>query len=291
VGAGNIFSYSFPTCRVTKERPLRVDEGYDSDNQVVAYPTRDARGPQLASGRIALGFILDFARRRSWVILFSVLVMCGVGLAYLMLVPALYTGVAILQIDPRTFQLFSQAVNLGDQSFGGAQVESHLEALKSENLELKVINDLHLSDDAEFGLAAAIPIISNLVETRSPDSETWRTRNALRIFDKRYTVQRRGIFLIEINFESANPERAAQIANAIAQAYVIEADQELVCHRSPPMLASSSWMWKCGASSKRTDASTSRAMSGGVRLPTRPAGPASSSPTIPSAMRRASASR
>ena len=222
MGAGNIFSYSFPTCRVTKERPLRVDEGYDSDNQVVAYPTRDARGPQLASGRIALGFILDFARRRSWVILFSVLVMCGVGLAYLMLVPALYTGVAILQIDPRTFQLFSQAVNLGDQSFGGAQVESHLEALKSENLELKVINDLHLSDDAEFGLAAAIPIISNLVETRSPDSETWRTRNALRIFDKRYTVQRRGIFLIEINFESANPERAAQIANAIAQAYVTE---------------------------------------------------------------------
>jgi succinoglycan biosynthesis transport protein ExoP len=199
---------------------LSVDESYQSNNQVVGHPANDAPGPQLVSGGINLGFILDFARRRLWVILFSVLFMGGVGLTYFMVVPAPYTAVAVLKIDTRKFQLFQQPVSLGDGV--GAEVESHLEALKSESLALKVIDELHLADDAEFGRAAAIPIISNLIETRRPESETWRIRNALRIFDKHSTVERKGIYLIGISFESANAERSAQIANAIVQAYITE---------------------------------------------------------------------
>jgi succinoglycan biosynthesis transport protein ExoP len=198
---------------------LSVDEGHHSDNQVTAYPARDVPGPQPVSG-INLRFALDFARRRLWIILFSVSFMCGLGLTYVLVVRAPYTGAAILKIDTRKFQLFQQSASLGDDA--GAEVESHLEALKSENLALKIIDDFHLADDAEFGLAAAIPVISNLIETRRPESEAWRIRNALRIFDKHYTVERRGIYLIEISFESANAERAAQIANAIAQGYIGE---------------------------------------------------------------------
>ncbi|MGB6394938.1 MAG: polysaccharide biosynthesis tyrosine autokinase [Bradyrhizobium sp.] len=199
---------------------MSVDESYQSNNQVVAYPAHDAPGTQLVSGGINLGFILDFARRRLWVILFSVLFMCGIGFTYFLVVPAPYTGVAILKIDTRKFQLFQQPASLGDQTID--EVESHLEALKSENLALKIITELHLADDDEFGRAAAIPIISNLIETPRPESEAWRIRNALRIFDKRYTVERKGISLIGISFESANAERSAQIANAIAQAYIAE---------------------------------------------------------------------
>ncbi|MGB8399552.1 polysaccharide biosynthesis tyrosine autokinase [Bradyrhizobium sp.] len=199
---------------------MNVDESYQSNNQVVAYPAHDAPGPQLVSGGINLGFILDFARRRIWVILFSMLLMCGIGFTYFMVVPAPYTGVAVLKIDTRKFQLFQQPLSLGDQTID--EVESHLEALKSENLALKVITELHLADDAEFGRAAAIPIISNLIENRRPESETWRLRNALRIFEKHYAVERQGVSLIGISFESANAERSAQIANAIAQAYITE---------------------------------------------------------------------
>src|SRR5262249_12273849 len=150
--------------------------------------------------------------------------MCGVGFAYFMIVPAPYTGIATLTIDTRKFQLFQQSAGLGDQSIGSSgEVESQLEVLKSENLALKVINELHLADDPEFGTAAAMPIISRLIETRRPESESWRTRNALRIFDKRFTVRRRGIsYVIDINFESANSDRAAQIANVIAQAYITD---------------------------------------------------------------------
>jgi len=147
-----------------------------------------------------------------------------IGFTYFIAVPAPYVGKAILKIDTRKFQLFQQqAGTLGDQMIdAGADVEGHLEALKSENLALKVITEFHLADDAEFGLAAAIPIISNLIETRNPESEAWRIRNALRVFEKRYTVDRQGVFLIAISFESANAERSAQIANTIAQSYITE---------------------------------------------------------------------
>ena len=202
---------------------MSVDESHQTNNQVVAYPAHDAPGPQPVSGGITLGFILDFARRRLWVILFSVLFMGGLGFTFFMVVPSPYTAVAVLKIDTRKFQLFQQSASLGDQSiYAGGEVESHLEALKSESLALKVIDELHLADDAEFGRAAAIPIISNLIETPRPESEAWRIRNALRIFDKHYTVERRGLNLIEISFESANAERSAQIANAISQAYITE---------------------------------------------------------------------
>jgi polysaccharide biosynthesis transport protein len=202
---------------------LSIDENYRSNNQVAAHPARDAPGSQLVSGEINLGFFLDFARRRLWVILLCVLFLCGVGLSYFMVVPAPYTGEAILKLDTRKFQLFQQPGSFGDQTIDtGADVESHLESLKSENLALKIITELHLADDPEFGLAAGIPIISNLIEPRHFESETWRIRNALRIFNKHYTAERKGIYLIGISFESTSAERSAQIANAIAQTYLTE---------------------------------------------------------------------
>lgn len=203
---------------------MGIFENHQDIKQDTNFPTHDVIGPQIVSAGINLEFIFDFARRRRWVILLSVLFMCGVGFVYFVLAAAPYTAVAILALEPRKFQLFQQSASLGDQSVDtSAEVESQLEVLKSENLALKVINELHLADDAEFGKAAAIPIVSNLIETRRPESESWRTRNALRIFDKHYAVQRRGMsYLIDVSFESANPERAAQIANAIAQAYISE---------------------------------------------------------------------
>ena len=204
---------------------MSFDEGYQSSRdsktgQIAALSARDAPGPQLASSAFDLATLLDFARRRFWVILISTVLMCGIGLAYFIAVPAPYTGIAILKIDARKFQLFQQPVSLGDDT--GAAIESHLEALKSENLALKIIEEFHLADDDEFGRAEAIPIISRLIDKRRPESEAWRVRNALRVFEKHYTVEAQGISLIGISFESANAERSAQMANAIAQAYVTD---------------------------------------------------------------------
>src|SRR5262249_8447700 len=90
-----------------------------------------------------------------------------------------------------------------------------------------VIKDLHLEQDPEFvgssgGLVGrVIGLISNLVLSDEPKSELDLARRALTVFQNRLTVRRVGLtYVIEINFESTNPDRAAQIANAIANAYI-----------------------------------------------------------------------
>jgi len=202
---------------------LSVNESYQDQEQVAAHSARYVAEPQHVSGGFELGSMFDFVRRRLWIIVSCMLFMCVIGATYFIAVPAPYISKAVLKIDTRKFQLFQQPANLGDQMIdAGADVESHLEALKSENLALKVITELRLADDPEFGMAAAIPIVSNLIEARKPESEVWRIRNALRIFEKHYTVERQGVFLIAISFESANAERSAQITNAVAQAYITQ---------------------------------------------------------------------
>ena len=60
------------------------------------------------------------------------------------------------------------------------------------------------------------------VKRAGPKSQVSRLRNALQIFEKHLKVERQGIYLIAISFKSANAERAAQVANAVAQAYIAE---------------------------------------------------------------------
>ena len=203
---------------------MSTNELLDRIDPVAASTGHETPRPELASRGIDLAFVFDFVRRRFWVIVLSVAVVCGLGLAYFITIPAPYTGTAILKIDTRRFQLFQGPTSLGDQAIGAGapEVESHIEGLKSENLALKVIAQFHLADDPEFGLAAAIPIISNLVERRHPESASWRERNALRIFNRHYRVERQSLYLIAVNFESASATRSAQIANALVETYLTE---------------------------------------------------------------------
>src|SRR5207248_663704 len=50
-----------------------------------------------------------------------------------------------------------------------------------------------------------------------------RTRQALSVFEKRLSIKRVGLsYVIEIGFQSTSPARAAGIANALAEAYIVD---------------------------------------------------------------------
>ena len=201
-----------------------VDSQLNNRQVAALYPAHEVVAPQPASGGMNIALLLDFARRRLWIIAFCIALLTAIGVTYFLLVPATYTATATITLDTRRFQLFQQSPSLGDQSFDSSyQIESQLELLKSEKIALKVINDLHLTEDPEFSQASMLPGISQFTEAGKTGSDAWRTRNALAIFDKRFTVNRRGMsFVLEINFESTSPDRAAQIANAIARAYIAD---------------------------------------------------------------------
>ena len=163
--------------------------------------------------------ILDIVRRRFWIILFCSLFATVGAIGYLVLVPAPYTAVATLAIDTSRFQLFGQGAGLGERAIdSGPAVESQLEIIRSENIALSVIASLRLADDPEFGHRFTIGRLFGRTTNYSEDA---RTANALRAFENSLAVKRLGgAFIIEISFGTNNPQRSAEVANAIAEAYI-----------------------------------------------------------------------
>src|SRR5262249_41213949 len=101
--------------------------------------------------------------------------------------------------------------------------------LKSENISLAVIRDLHLIDDPEFTggggglLGAVIGAVAGLFSEAQAPSEFELTRKALDRFEKNRTIKRIGLtYVMEIGYTSLDPQKAARIANAIADSYIVD---------------------------------------------------------------------
>ena len=186
----------------------------------------EARKPSSAE---LLASFVGFLRQQYLVILFAVLVTLGLGVLYLFNAKPVYTATASLIIDSRKNQLFQQQSVLGDIPIDSSSVESQVQILKSETIALAVIKDLHLQDDPEFSgsggglLGAVIGGISHLFTTSTPSSDFEATRRTVEAFGNRLTVRRVGLtYIIEISFNSFSAERSAQIANAVADTYVVD---------------------------------------------------------------------
>jgi polysaccharide biosynthesis transport protein len=188
-----------------------------------------------ASDRItaaeALQSIVNFFRRQSSVILFATFLATALGVIYLVTARPIFTGQVQLLIDTHKVQGLQVSPQLPFIQADTVQVESQVGVLKSENIASAVIEKLHLAQDAEFiepggGLLAAISsFVSAEFESadRPAPSEFELFRRAIGAFKSRLTVTRiPQSYIIQIDFRSYNAERAAQIANAIADGYIVD---------------------------------------------------------------------
>ncbi|MCK1616117.1 polysaccharide biosynthesis tyrosine autokinase [Bradyrhizobium sp. 159] len=151
------------------------------------------------------------------------------ALLYLFTAAPQFTSTASMVIDTRKVQLFQQQSVLGDIAVDSASVETQVEILKSENISLAVIRDLHLIEDPEFSgsgggvLGSVLGFVGGLFSDRHALSEFELTRKALERFEKSRTVKRLGLtYVMEIGYTSKDPGKAAKIANAIADAYIVD---------------------------------------------------------------------
>jgi polysaccharide biosynthesis transport protein len=190
--------------------------------------------------------IIGFIRRQFSVILFVLLFTLALGATYLFTAPPRYTAHAVLVIDSHKTQFFQEQSPLGDLPVDSTTVDTQIEIIKSENIALSVIKDLHLNEDPEFISPSAgflgsitgfvtntlIGAITDVVSfglpsgekaADEPSPEFQLTQRALQTFNSRLTVNRVGLtYAIQLDFQSLNPGRAAQIANAVADAYVVD---------------------------------------------------------------------
>jgi succinoglycan biosynthesis transport protein ExoP len=188
--------------------------------------------PEFAAPRptaLAPGDLLDalvsLARRRLPVIIliFCVSVMCGA--IYLYTAPPKFIATAELLIDTKKAQLFQQQSVVGDIAMDSAAVDSQIQVLKSENIATSVIKDLHLTTEPEFVGAkpGVFATILGYLSLSTPTSEFELQQRATAVFRNGLLPRRIGTtYVIEIGFLSLSPDRAAQIANATADAYIVD---------------------------------------------------------------------
>ncbi|MBR0703714.1 polysaccharide biosynthesis tyrosine autokinase [Bradyrhizobium diazoefficiens] len=166
------------------------------------------------------------ARRQFLIFLFVLPLSLILGLAYLITTPAKYTSHAMLLMDSSKVRILQQQSQspLGDVPIDTAQVETQVEILKSENIGLSVLKENKLINDPELS-ASGRGVFSRLFNWRSwsEPSQDKLTRDALATFLARRTISRVGrTYVLDIGYTSLDPNKAALVANAIADAYIVD---------------------------------------------------------------------
>ncbi|MCP3384035.1 polysaccharide biosynthesis tyrosine autokinase [Bradyrhizobium sp. CCGUVB4N] len=173
--------------------------------------------------------ISGFLRRRYMIFAIVTGLATGIGLVYLLTAPAEYTAHAVLMIDSSKLRALQPSP--ADVPLDTAQVESQVELLKSDKVAKSVVRDLHLMDDPEFVRAGLWrPLLTPSIwlfggdDMRGPDhSEDERIAVALDSFLRRRAITRVGrSYALDVAFTSRRPAQAAEIANAIVEAYIVD---------------------------------------------------------------------
>ncbi len=187
-----------------------------------------APGPDYTSLEELFRIFTGFLHRQYPVIIAAFLLIVTLAAVYLFTTPSSFTAFAKLMIDSRKVQLFQQQSVLGDSPPDPWSVDSQVEVLLSENVALAVIKDLHLTEDSEFvapndGLFSTIKgwVLNPFGSSEEQPSEFALTRAAIGRLQSHLIISRSGLtYIINIGFRSHSPQRAAQVANAVAEAYI-----------------------------------------------------------------------
>jgi polysaccharide biosynthesis transport protein len=156
-----------------------------------------------------------FRRQIVLIAVVAAFVMAG-GVVFLVTTPAEYTARALLIIDTKKAQISPQQSTSAEPSIDSSFIESQVEIIHSDDIAKAVIRKLNLMEAPEFSGKAVPP---------SADSgeDAKQLQRAVRSFSDRLTVKRvASTYIIHITFRALEPERAARITNALAEAYITD---------------------------------------------------------------------
>lgn len=194
--------------------------------------------PPASEEYISYGDILRFLERYWLTIALTSMASLVAALLYLLLAQPMFTARAQILIDPRMPSVVREQVGETSIALDSPQVESQIAVLRSEELGAKVIDALGLLDDSEFQPKQPSDLMRMLgslwawTRTKSPplgsdrelpSGDDMAAQVALAIFLDRLDVRRVGMsYAIELSFTSIDPDKAARVANTVAEAYVAD---------------------------------------------------------------------
>lgn len=172
--------------------------------------------------RTAIGLV----RRQAWLILSTVLIIVGVAALYVFLQTPIYTASTLILVDPRQKNALDPDSQMSLLPTDNARVESEVEILKSPSTQLDAITRLDLVKDPEFGARlGAVDRLMVFLKLRTEadllaDADA-QLRAVLDRFSNGVSIARRGLtYVISVSANSADPQKAALIANTIAGTYI-----------------------------------------------------------------------
>ncbi len=193
-------------------------------------PTKSGPPPSPVAGispTFDLREIVRITRRRWWIIAGAVATLLLMAGVFILVVTPRYTATSTVLIDPHR----SHVVDNGDQpqssTFGTdhSVVASQVLIVESVAVLQRVVEELHLVDDPEFGpfpsfFGRIVDFFSAVFVPAGDKPRDVAKAKTIEFLQQRLKVARQGTsFVIDIDVSSESPEKAAKIANVVADSY------------------------------------------------------------------------
>jgi succinoglycan biosynthesis transport protein ExoP len=196
----------------------------------------ETTAPAPESDAIDLRQIQDFFWRRWKLILSTAAIIAAVTYIVLLAVTPRYTAAAQVLLDPGSQKLLGAANLIPELSLESESVDSQLSLIRSVNLLRRVVENTKLTQDAEFGASVPSGLFSLLTSWFSAEHEVEpkpapSSSNAIapdvlaaigNLGGALEVTRIQRTYVISIAVTSQDPVKAALLANAVADAYVVD---------------------------------------------------------------------
>jgi uncharacterized protein involved in exopolysaccharide biosynthesis len=187
-----------------------------------------------AAQRYDLREILNFIWRQ-WKFIAAIAAVCLlVGVVMLMRQTPLYTASAQVLLEPRKEKAVGADAVLSDVALDLAMIESQMAIIRSTVFMRRVVEKERLVTDPEFGSGEPAPAAPSGKEA-DPNVIPRRVMGSIEALKGATTVARAGQgYVLAVSVTSVDQTRAARLANAVADAFVLTSSKPATRRRSAP---------------------------------------------------------
>jgi succinoglycan biosynthesis transport protein ExoP len=171
--------------------------------------------------------VLNLVWRRRLAIALTVLIVGLATAAVLVQLPRIYSATTLILVEPRTNRVADTTAVLSGLPADFETIQTEIEILQSQRLQDKVVRSLELTKDPEFNatlrepsfLARQMRALTGADEPRTPEQiERITAANLGAAISVSGTGRSR---VIAVTVDAESPQKAARIANALAEAYLV----------------------------------------------------------------------
>jgi capsular exopolysaccharide synthesis family protein len=169
---------------------------------------------------------LAFVRRNRGTILACLAITSVVSIIYLLTATPRFTAKAALYIDAPKVRVMDTERPI-ESTIDSTTIESQVEILQSDAIAAAVVTKQGLANDADFlaegrsVLGSVLNFVNEVLSPSTTRSVLGPIQRAMRIVQDNLRVSRSGVSaVIKVDYVDSDPNRAARIANAVADAYV-----------------------------------------------------------------------